>query len=279
MKKQAIEFNQESMSDQRPIGVFDSGIGGLTVVREIMALLPREPIVYFGDTARVPYGTKSPEVVRSFAVQDTRFLLKQNVKMIVVACHTASSVALDDLNAHFAVPVYGVIEPGVDAALRATRNGRIGVIGTRGTVLSRMYEKKLAAGRERVHVVSRACPLFVPLVEEGWLDGGVTRSVAAIYLEPFKEERIDTLILGCTHYPLLKPVIREFFGNGICLIDSAEETAKTLRDGLHSRELENRGASPPNHRFFVSDIPAHFQKVGEQCLGRPLDSVTQVSLE
>jgi glutamate racemase len=267
------------MSDTRPIGVFDSGIGGLTVVRELMALLPHESIVYFGDTARVPYGTKSPEVVRSFALQDTRFLLKQGVKLVVVACHTASSVALEDLSGAFSIPVYGVIEPGVDAALKATRNDKIGVIGTRGTILSGTYEKKLAARRENVRVESQACPLFVPLVEEGWLDGEVTRSIAAVYLKPFKEKGIDTLILGCTHYPLLKTVIRDFFGNGICLIDSAEETAKTIRDGLCADGLENAPDQAPDHRFFVSDIPAHFQKIGEQCLGRPLNSVTQVNLE
>ncbi len=267
------------MSDARPIGVFDSGIGGLTVVREIMALLPNESIVYFGDTARVPYGTKSPEVVRSFAIQDTRFLMKHGVKMVVAACHTASSVALDDLKAAFPVPVHGVIEPGVRAALKATRNNTIGVIGTRATILTGTYERKLAALRKNVRVESRACPLFVPLVEEGWLDGDITRGTAAVYLDPLKEKGIDTLILGCTHYPLLKRVIGDFFGNGICLIDSAEETARAIRETLQSNGMESPARSDPELLFFVSDIPAHFREVGGQCLGRPLGSVHQVNLE
>jgi glutamate racemase len=267
------------MGDARPIGVFDSGIGGLTVVREIMALLPNESIVYFGDTARVPYGTKSPEVVRAFALQDTRCLMKHDVKMVVAACHTASSVALDDLKGAFPVPVHGVIEPGVRAALEATRNNTIGVIGTRATILTGTYERKLTALRKNVRVESRACPLFVPLVEEGWLDGDITRGTAAIYLDPLKEKGIDTLILGCTHYPLLKSVIRDFFGNGIRLIDSAEETSKTIRETLQSNGMENPARSDPERLFFVSDIPAHFQQVGEQCLGMPLGSVHQVNLE
>jgi len=266
------------MSDSRPIGVFDSGIGGLTVVREIMASLPNESIVYFGDTARVPYGTKSASMVRTFALQDTRFLLKQNVKIVVVACHTASSVALDQLNGIFSLPVIGVIEPGVEAALKATTLNRIGVIGTRGTVLSGTYEKKLAERREGVEVVTQACPLFVPLVEEGWLEGEVTRRVAAIYLQPLLDKKIDTLIMGCTHYPLLKPVIQDFFRGEVHLIDSAEETAKTIRVRLAQERLENR-STLPSHRFFVSDIPHHFLKIGEQCLGRKLESITQVTLD
>ncbi|HEX9934341.1 MAG TPA: glutamate racemase [bacterium] len=267
------------MSDSRPIGVFDSGIGGLTVVRELMHLLPNEPILYFGDTARVPYGTKSAKVVRFFAHQDTRFLVRQNVKVVIAACHTASSVALDDLSRSFDVPVLGVIEPGVEAALKATRNNRIGVVGTRGTVLSGTYEKKLKERREGLYVETRACPLFVPLVEEGWLDGDVARSVVAIYLEPFKDKDIDTLILGCTHYPLLKPVIGEFLGEGICLIDSAEETAGTMRNCLMERGLEHPGLEAPLNRFYVSDSSHHFKKMGEQFLGRKLDSVENVELE
>lgn len=267
------------MSDSRPIGVFDSGIGGLTVVREIMAGVPYESIVYFGDIARVPYGTKSAKAIRSFACQDTRFLLKHDVKMVVVACNTASSVALDELTDRFLLPIIGVIEPSVDAALKATLNNRIGIIGTTGTVLSGSYQRKLSERKNGLTVVSQACPLFVPLVEEGWFDGDVTQRIASVYLKTFLKKKIDTLILGCTHYPLLKPVIKEYFGREVRLIDPAEETARVIGNCLREKGIETTKSKPVKHRFYVSDIPHHFRKIGEQCLGRRLESVTRITLD
>jgi glutamate racemase len=265
--------------DNRPIGIFDSGIGGLTVVREVLRWTPCEPIVYFGDTARVPYGTKSAKVVQTFAFQDTRFLLKHDVKMIVVACHTVSSIALKCLQNAFPVPILGVVEPGVTAALAATRNNRIGVIGTKGTVLSGAYEKSISEKRKGMTVITQACPLFVPLVEEGWLEEGVTVQIAQRYLSPLKKKGIDTLVLGCTHYPLLKPVLQEIMGKEVVLIDSAEETAKAIKERLAKDKMESAVTDNPESHFFVSDIPHHFRKVGALCLGRTLRNVTQVDIE
>lgn len=267
------------MSDTRPIGIFDSGIGGLTVVREVFRRLPGESVVYFGDTARVPYGTKSPEVVRRFALQDILFLMRQEVKLLVAACHTVSSVALEGLNQEFHLPILGVVEPGVRAALKATSNNRIGVIGTRATVSSRTYETKLSAQREGVTVISRACPLFVPLAEEGWLEGDVVERIARIYLEPIRKERVDTLILGCTHYPLLKAVIRETMGPEVRVIDSAEETARLVGKRLNLIRMENDPGQRAEHRFFVSDIPDQFAEVGRRFLGEDLGRVERVDLE
>jgi glutamate racemase len=267
------------MGDTRPIGVFDSGIGGLTVVREILKRVPHEEVVYFGDTARVPYGSKSNRVVEKFAMQDIFFLLQKDVKLLVAACHTVSSVALDNLVATLHLPLLGVVEPGIRAALEVTVNNRIGVIGTRATVNSGTYERKIKERREDVTVVSRACPLFVPLAEEGWLDGPVTRSVAEIYLKPLMDERIDTLILGCTHYPLLKPVVKEILGSSVTVIDSAEETAELVGRRIKVLSIENNGAGEPDHTFFVSDIPHMFQEVGERFLGMSLGHVERVDLE
>jgi glutamate racemase len=267
------------LSDSRPIGVFDSGIGGLTVVHEIFRKLPTESVIYFGDTARVPYGTKSAASVQRFAVQDAAFLMRYNVKMLIVACHTASAFALPILQERFDPPVLGVTEPGIEAAIRETRNGKIGVIGTRGTVQSNAYANYLKKRRPEVKLYSQACPLFVPLVEEGWLDHNVTREVTGIYLSPLLRHRIDTLILGCTHYPLLKPVIQEVAGSAVRLIDSAEETASRIREQLAQHSLLNESEGIPSHRFFVSDIPVQFQQIGERFLGRPLGSVTQVDIE
>jgi glutamate racemase len=267
------------MSDTRPIGIFDSGVGGLTVVREVLRRLPHERVVYFGDTARVPYGTKSNRVVQSFAVQDTLFLLRHDVKMIVVACHTASSVALDHLTQLFRLPILGVVEPGVSAALKATRNNRVGIIGTRGTIHSKTYERLLKERRKEVTVVATACPLFVPLAEEGWLDGEVVRMVARIYLDSMIRGKVDSLILGCTHYPLLFPVIQEQMGSEVVLIDSAEEMAAGVEERLKKDGIENRNSGPPEHTFYVSDIPHQFREIGERFLGREMESVTQVDLE
>jgi glutamate racemase len=265
--------------DRRPIGIFDSGIGGLTVVREMLRHAPAESLVYFGDTARVPYGTKSDKVVQAFAFQDTRFLMTQDVKMIVVACHTVSSIALKRLKEAFPIPIVGVVEPGVEGALAATRNKKIGVIGTRATVMSRAYERNFSEKGEGVTVVTQECPLFVPLVEEGWLDGDITLRIAERYLEPLKRSGIDTLVLGCTHYPLLKPVLQQVMGEEVVLIDSAEETAKSVRNRLLNDGTATGDEASSDLRFFVSDIPHHFQKVGALCLGRNMKNVQRVDLD
>src|SRR5262245_7321568 len=212
------------MNTQLPIGIFDSGLGGLTVVRQIHKVLPQEDLIYLGDTARVPYGTKSPSTVTRFACEDTQFLMQRNVKAVVVACNTCSAWALPMLEQKFPVPTFGVIVPGVRAALERTRNQRIGVIGTTATIRSRAYSNGiLAVGGAKVF--TQACPLLVPLVEEGWLNHSVTLAVLREYLRPMLANRIDTLVLGCTHYPLLKKAIQKVAGKKIALVDSAESCA------------------------------------------------------
>lgn len=261
------------MSDSRPIGIFDSGVGGLTVVRQVQEMMPQETVIYFGDTARVPYGTKSKETVTRFSVENIEFLMTHDVKLVVVACNTASSLSIDFLKKCFRVPVIGVIEPGAKRAIRSTRNDRIGVIGTRATISSGAYEraiKKIAPGKA---VFTRHCPLFVPLVEEGWTDKAVVRDVAAIYLKPLKAKKIDTLILGCTHYPLLKNVIRKVMGTKVLLVDSAKEVAEEVKDILDASGLMNTGPRAKNHKFFVSDEPGRFIKMGEKFLKRRIQCV------
>ena len=268
------------MSDERAIGVFDSGVGGLTVVRELFMALPAERIIYFGDTARVPYGTKSAKAVTRFALEDIFFLLKQEVKIVVAACHTVSSVALDDIVQTLHVPVLGVVEPGVKAAAAATRNGKIGVIGTRATILSRAYEQKLKAKDPDIEIFGQSCPLFVPLTEEGWLEGDITRRVADIYLAPLLGKGMDTLILGCTHYPLLKPVIQSIVGPDVIIIDSAEETARLVASRLQGLNMQRKEADhSADHVFYVSDIPHQFRSVGECFLGRSLENLIQIDLD
>ncbi|MDD2856203.1 MAG: glutamate racemase, partial [Desulfuromonadaceae bacterium] len=219
----------------KSIGIFDSGVGGLTVLREIMHLLPQEDTLYFGDTARVPYGTKSPETVARYADEIASFLVKRDIKLLVVACNTASSVALPLLNSHFSIPVVGVIEPGARRAVQVTRSGKIGVIGTAGTIGSSAYTRAIKRLKPDAEVLTCACPLFVPLAEEGWTDNNVARLTAEIYLSGLKESPIDTLVLGCTHYPLLKKIIAEVMGPAVTLVDSAEETALTVKEILVER--------------------------------------------
>src|SRR6202795_4541134 len=227
------------MSNPRPIGVFDSGIGGLTVVKALRERLPNETIVYLGDTARVPYGPKSPETVQRYAVELAGMLMRKNAKALVVACNTVSSVALPLLAKKFAVPIIGVIEPGARAALQATRNRHIGVIGTRATIRSGAYEQALRAADNNVHVSSRACPLLVPLIEEGLLDDDVTDRVIVRYLGPLLADGIDTLVLGCTHYPLLGAAIARVLGREITLVDSAENCATAVQETLDRQSLRS----------------------------------------
>lgn len=267
------------MNNVKPIGVFDSGVGGLTVVKEMLGTVPNEHIVYFGDTARVPYGTKSARVVREFAVQDTLILMKYDVKMIVVACHTATSMAMDLLTERFDLPIIGVVEPGIKAGLKATKNERIGVIGTRSTISSGTYPKLLKKADPQVEVFPQACPLFVPLAEEGWLDHEVTKQVAHIYLDAMSDNQVDTVILGCTHYPLLKPLLNEVLGPSITLIDSAEETAKAVYAMLRQNALQADCEQKAVYHYLVSDIPYQFRQIGERFLGRRLESLTQVDVD
>ena len=263
----------------RPIGVFDSGIGGLTVVNEIHNILPQESTIYFGDTARVPYGPKSERIVARFALQNARFLTGLEVKAIVIACNTASSVALDTVQEHLSVPVLGVIEPGAKAAVESTKTGRIGVIGTVGTVESEAYDRAIRRRGRAFRVFGQACPLFVPLAEEGWVTKRSTYLIAEEYLAPLANHGIDTLILGCTHYPLLKPIISEIMGPTIVLIDSAEQTARELLSLLRERNMLNDGGARPEHSYYVSDVPRRFQEVAERFLGKALGTVEQVDVE
>jgi len=260
----------------KPIGVFDSGVGGLTVVKELIRQLPAENIIYFGDTARVPYGIKSKETVIRFSIENILFLLKHEVKFICVACNTVSSFALPEIKHHFRVPIVGVITPGAREAVYATRNKRVGVIGTKGTIKSRAYENEIREFDPKVKVTAAACPLFVPFVEEGWLSGEVVTNVVKHYLKPFKQAGVDTLILGCTHYPLLKPVIKEVMGKGVTLIDSAKQVAIEVNEILANEGLLNKKGKG-KHEFFVSDNPEWFSNLAQRFLGRPLKNVKKVN--
>jgi glutamate racemase len=274
------------MATERAIGVFDSGIGGLTVVRALGAQLPQEELVYLGDTARVPYGSKSAETVVRYSKMSARFLLDRQVKMILVACNTASAFALEALRAELPVPVLGAIEPGAATAAAATRSGKIGVIGTLGTVRSASYPRAIASAAttlgKRVEVTARACPLFVPLVEEGWLDGEVAEATARRYLAELKAEApdLDVLVLGCTHYPLLRPLLQrladELFGHPVALIDSAASMALAARNELERLGLHRVGGAARLTCCVTDD--ARIAEVGAHFLGRSLGEVERVDL-
>lgn len=265
------------MNASRPIGVFDSGIGGLTVVRALMERLPLEHIVYFGDTARVPYGVKSVATIRHFTEQITDFLLQQDVKMLIVACNTMAAVAAETVRQRArSIPVLDVIEAGAQAALAQSCSRGIGVIGTPTTVNSNAYARRIHALDSGARVYSQACPLFVPLVEEGWLDHPVTRLTAQEYLKPVLAEEVDSLVLGCTHYPLLKPLLREVVGPGVRLVDSALTTAELAAAKLHALGLANMHPGEATYRFVVTDVPLRFQTIGERFLGRSLGEVEKL---
>ena len=256
-----------------PIGVFDSGIGGLTVARALMQRLPYEQILYFGDTARVPYGVKSADTIALYATQITDFLLEQRVKLLVVACNTMAAVAAAAIRARSSVPVLDVIETGAQVAVQCTRNRRIGVIGTLTTIGSGAYDTAIHAHKPDIAIHSQACPLFVPLVEEGWLDHPVTLLTAREYLGPILAQDIDTLVLGCTHYPLLQPLLHGVVGSTVQLVDSAAATAAQAEVLLARLALLNPGNTTPVHRYYVTDVPQRFRVVGERFLGQPLVDV------
>ncbi|MDA8090577.1 MAG: glutamate racemase [Nitrospiraceae bacterium] len=253
-------------ANNAPIGVFDSGLGGLTVLREIISELPQESTIYLGDTARVPYGIRSPEVVTKYSFENMRFLLSKGIKMLVIACNTASAISLEALKRESPVPVIGVIRPGAKAALKATRNGRIGVTGTETTIKSGAYARVLESLSPGVKVFSKACPLFVPLVEEGWVDNEVALLTAKNYLSGLAGDGIDTILLGCTHYPLLKKTIAAVMGESVTLIDSAKETAVEIRKLLEEKDFLRNASLGPEREFFVTDAPERFKKLGGRFL-------------
>jgi len=267
------------MTDALPIGMFDSGVGGLTVLREVMRQLPGESTVYFGDTARVPYGSKSRDVITRFSLEIGQFLLQEKVKMIVVACNTASAFALPTMRQKFKVPIVGVVAPGARAALAATQSRRIGVIGTEGTIESQAYSEAIHYLDPKAEVFGQACPLIVPLVEEGWLEKPLALEVVKEYLTPLLTNRIDSLVLGCTHYPLLKNLLGQVTGPGVKLIDSAEETARAVGQKLREDKLEApSGSSGAMRYFYVSDAPEKFEKIGRRFLGQELPAVKRVDI-
>jgi glutamate racemase len=261
---------------QKAIGIFDSGIGGLTVVKEIVAKLPLENIIYLGDTARVPYGIRSPETVTRYSFENTQFLLSQEIKMLVVACNTASAISLEAVKKEFPLPVIGVLEPGARAAVAATRARKVGVIGTEATIASGAYEVALKKLAPDIEVYSLACPLFVPLAEEGWTDNDVAQLVAGKYLAPLRGKGIDTLVLGCTHYPLFKSVIAQAIGPDISLIDSATETAKEVEAVLDKLKWFINGPGEGVRKFYVTDLPSRFEIIGRRFLGNSLHHAEQV---
>lgn len=260
-----------------PIGIFDSGVGGLTVIPKLLERSPGEKIVYFGDTARVPYGPRSKETIRKYAADDTEVLLSQKPKLIIVACNTVSAVALDVVQEKAGpIPVLGVLEPGARAAALTTRNRRVGVIGTTGTISSGAYDGKIKSLLSRVEVFSQACPLFVPLAEEGWLNHPATQLIAKDYLAPLKNAKVDTLVLGCTHYPLLKAILAEEMGPDVAIIDSSETIAVEVADLLTKKKIKSQSHVEEEPRILVSDLPLRFQAVAEHFLGRKIPEPTLI---
>lgn len=262
----------------KPIGVFDSGVGGLTVVKEILRTLPTEGIIYLGDTARVPYGIRTKETVVRYTFEGLEFLLKKDIKLLVIACNTASAMSLKEVSRESPVPVIGVIEPGARAAISVSKNNRIGVIGTEATIRSKSYIRALKALEPKVKVFSKACPLFVPLVEEGWTEGDIAHLTALRYLEFFNGKGIDTMLLGCTHYPLLKGTIKGVLGNNITLIDSAVETAKEVKGILSEMKIRSDRVKTPLREFYVTDGPERFRQIGEKFLGREIKNIELIRL-
>lgn len=264
-----MQVSQSSL----PIGIFDSGIGGLTVVRAVKELLPNESIIYFGDTGRVPYGNKSKSTITEYSLQITRFLEEKGVKMIVIACNTATAHALEDVVRHTKLPVVGVVEPGARAAIKKTKSKRIGVIGTQGTINSKAYNHAIGVLDPTAEVFGQACPLFVPLAEEGWFDHPATRLIIREYLKPLEIKHIDTLVMGCTHYPLLRSAIERELFDSIAIVDSAEEIASEVKKVLKEHSILTTSKEKPAYSYFVSDLNYRFKELGQSFLGEPFKSV------
>lgn len=267
------------MSSKAPIGVFDSGVGGLTVVKEIMNQLPGETIIYFGDTARVPYGSKSKETIITYTRQIIRFLTGKGVKVIVIACNTASAFALETIKSEIDIPVIGVVRPGAKVAAETTKNGKIGVIGTEGTIRSGIYNEFLNETNPNIKVFGKACPLFVPLVEEELMDDPVTVEMAKRYIGELLKDDIDTLVLGCTHYPLLRRTIRNIVGDKVTLVNPAYETAKSLKEVLMEQGLDNDLTLKTDHKFYVSDGAEKFKKFANSILPCEVVETKDVNIE
>jgi len=264
--------------DRFPLGIFDSGVGGLTVLQRIMDRLPHESTVYLGDTARVPYGTKSPETVLRYARVCARVLLERHIKLLVIACNTASAYSLEALRDDLSIPVLGVIEPGAQRAVAATRSGRIGVIGTAGTIASGRYQAVIEALAPECLVHCKPCPLFVPLAEEGWTEGEVPRGVVETYLRELLDREIDTLLLGCTHYPLLRNTIADVAGPGVQIVDSADATSAVVAEIVDAMDSAPKKAGTPSHAYLVTDAPESFARVGRHFLGGAIDHVEWVDV-
>ena len=262
----------------RPIGVFDSGLGGLTVLKEIIKVLPNENIVYFGDTARVPYGPRSKETIMEYTFQAINFLISKNVKAIVIACNTATARCLKEANEKYNIPIIGVIEAGARTASYSTKNKIVGVIGTEGTVNSKAYDKEIKKIDNEIKIVSKACPLFVPIIEEGWADTEVAHLTAKEYLKELLEQDIDSLVLGCTHYPILKKTIGDIVGEKIKLVNPAKETAKDLSIILEQQNIL-RDNTDATYEYYVSDIPDRFMNIGQQFIKRNMDDVKKIDIQ
>jgi glutamate racemase len=263
---------------KQAIGVIDSGVGGLTVAKEVMRQLPNEKIIYLGDTARCPYGPRSTSEVRRFTWELTNFLLKKNIKMLVIACNTATAAALDDIRKELNIPVLGVINPGARAAIKQTKNYRVGIIGTIGTVKSGAYEKALKSLNSRLYVSSQACPKFVPLVESGEYDGPIAERIVQESLAPLLNQNLDTLILGCTHYPLLEPLVKNVMGEKVSVISSGDETAREISAILQYNGLLDESGDEPEHEFYTTGSRWIFSKIASQWLGHPVDNVKKIKI-
>ncbi len=264
---------------EAPVGVFDSGVGGLTVAREIMRQLPEENIVYFGDTARVPYGSKSQDNIIRFSRQIIHFLQSKKVKAIVIACNTASALALDTVKDEIDIPIIGVIVPGARAALKETKNGKIGVVGTEATIKSETYTKVIRSMNPEAQVKGKACPLFVPLVEEGFAKHRITEEVIDIYISEFKDTDIDTMILGCTHYPLLRSRIMAYLGEKVHIVNPAYETAMELKDILETSGIANHSGKAASYEFYVSDAAEKFTKLANTILPYDVATTKKINIE
>ncbi|MDR0879564.1 MAG: glutamate racemase [Clostridioides sp.] len=267
------------MSSNKPIGVFDSGLGGLTVLKEITRILPNENIVYFGDTARVPYGPRSKETVIEYTFQAINFMLEKGVKAIVIACNTATARSLTEAQVNYDIPIIGVVEAGARTAAYTTKNNIVGVIGTEGTIRSKAYEKEIGKINKDIRIVDKACPLFVPIAEEGWANTDVARLTAKEYLRELKAEGIDCLVLGCTHYPILKKTIGEEVGMEIILVNPAKETAMDLKEILVDQDMLNDGQSQPEYEYFVSDIPEKFSAIANEFLKKDIDGAQKIDIQ
>tara|TARA_B100000427_G_C15509778_1_gene595645 strand:- start:1544 stop:2344 length:801 start_codon:yes stop_codon:yes gene_type:complete len=264
--------------DNRPIGVFDSGIGGLTVVSAMAKIFPSEVFLYVGDTARVPYGNKSQEKIQQYSIEIASWLVKKECKLIIVACNTASSYALKSLKTQFEIPVLGVIDPGVKRALSITKNNIVGVLGTHGTIISDAYGTALKQINSEITVISQACPLFVPLVEEGWVNGSVPEEIARAYLVNMQKSEVDSVILGCTHYPLLKRTIKKVLGERVNLVDSAEETAMEVKSILNKSELYSNVEEEGQVLCHVTDSINSFEFLADRFIDTPIKKVSQVDI-